>query len=186
MSDVIKYSQFTEFKDLIEKWPLLAIEAAQPAMEQALLYLRGQLPEYPDPPEPIPGGWMTSAKQKRWFWANLRKGNIPNWRLVNGKPVKLGSGRTDQLGRSFTEAVYTTEDAVIGQLGTNRSSAPWVVGVDFPGRDFGGMVKYQARVHVDRWWQLEDVAEENADGAWKEFTITFLPEFYKLIGAKNG
>lgn len=186
MSDVLEYSEFEQFRKQIERWPLLALEAGRPAMEQALLYLHGKLPEYPPPPEPVEGGWMTSDKQIRWFYANLKKGNVRGWKLVDGKPVKVGSARTGNLGRKFTEEASVTEGSVLGQLGTNVPYAPWVVGPDYPGRDFGGTVKYQARIHADRWWQLEEVVEENIDEAWKEFTLTFLPEFYRLIGAQNG
>jgi hypothetical protein len=181
MSDTLDYRDFEQFRKQIERWPLLAIEAGRPAMEQALLYLHGKLPEYPPPPQPVDGGWMMSDAQRRWFWANLKKGNIEGWRLVDGKPVKTGSARTGNLGRKFTEAVYATDDIVIGQLGTNVPYAPWVVGPDYPGRDFDGTAKYQARIHADRWSQLEDVVEENIDNAWDEFTNTFLPEFTKLI-----
>jgi hypothetical protein len=182
---VFDYSEFEEFKKQIERWPLLAIEAGRPAMEQALLILHNRIPEYPDPPTNPDGASFMTEKQRKWFFANLREGKIKGWALVNGKPVKKFNYRTGNLGRKFTEEVFATDDAVLGQIGTNVPYAPWVVGPDYPGRDFDGKVKYQARVHVERWWQFEDVIEENIDDAWQEFAVVFLPELTKLLEGKK-
>ncbi len=70
---------------------------------------------------------------------------------------------------------------MVGQLGTNVPYAPWVVGPSYPGEEINGKQMYQARVHVERWWQLYDVVAKNIDGAWEEFETTFWPEFKKLF-----
>ena len=141
-----------ELMTLIELLPELALDAAQPAMVDALIFLHGELPEYPPA---IPG---SSYK------------------------------RTGTLGRSFTESVTPESGAVIGELGTNLAYAPWVVGEDFPGKMHGGRQKYQAQVHVDRWWQFEDVVNASEEGAWDEFEQKFWPEFRERIqqAAKTG
>jgi len=141
-----------ELMTMIEMLPELALDAAQPAMVDALIFLHGELPDYPPA---IPG---SSYK------------------------------RTGMLGRRFTEAVDIESNAVIGELGTNLAYAPWVVGEDFPGKMHGGRQKFQAQVHVDRWWQFEDVVNASEEGAWDEFEQKFWPEFRERIqqAAKTG
>ena len=41
---------------------------------------------------------------------------------------------------------------------------------------------YQARVHVDRWWQLYDVVEKHEGEAWDVFEQTFWPELKRKFG----
>jgi hypothetical protein len=94
-----------------------------------------------------------------------------------------GSGykRTETLGRKFTEQVERSEDAIMGEIGTNVPYAPWVMGASFPGEEIGGRIKYQAKVHQKRWWQFETVIDANVDGAWIEFENLFWPEFVRRI-----
>ena len=90
--------------------------------------------------------------------------------------------RSLTLGRRWTEQVELLDDAVVGQIGTNVAYAPWVVGPDHPGADFGGTTKYQAKVHKGRWWQFESVMEANVDGAWAEFEAAYWPALAKELG----
>ena len=39
-----------QLRQLVDQFPELALRAAEPAMTQALLYLRGRIPEYPPKP----------------------------------------------------------------------------------------------------------------------------------------
>ncbi|MFA5836181.1 MAG: hypothetical protein WC837_04410 [Bellilinea sp.] len=136
-----------ELMELIQLLPELALDAAQPAMVDAVFFLHGQLPGYPPA---IPD----SSYKRR------------------------GSGG---LSGSFTERVSLETGAVIGELGTNLISAPWVVGPDWPGEQIGGRQKFQAQIHVDRWWQFDDVVAAAEEGAWDEFEQKFWPEFRERI-----
>lgn len=182
MNDFSNSQEFAKLQKSIEKWPAQALDSAEVAMEQALLYLHGRLPEYPTEPLPNPDGasFMTD-KQRAWFFFNAQRGRIPGWSWVDGHPVKTGSARTGNLGRKFTEQVVRNENAVLGSLGTNVPYAPWVVGPSFPGEEINGKTMYQARIHVDRWWQFAEVIDENQDEAWEEFTAAFWPDFEKRI-----
>lgn len=199
MNDTLDLSEYEQFASALAGWPDLALEAAEPALEQALLYLHGQLPEYPEPPLPSPDGVsFLNEKQRAWFFAAVQEGRVPGWQWVPaqkatastpylpGHPEKVGSARTGNLGRKFTESVSRADDAVLGQLGTNVPYAPWVVGPDYPGENFNGQTKYQARIHVGRWWQFEKIVHENLEGAWERFDRTFWPEFQqKITGGAN-
>lgn len=78
--------------------------------------------------------------------------------------------RTGTLGRGWTESVEVTRPwEVVGSLGTNVPYAPWVVGPDFPGEEIQGRTMYQAKVHVDRWWQLNELQDESIEASWLEF-----------------
>lgn len=93
--------------------------------------------------------------------------------------------RSETMGRQFTTEVARTENGITGEIGTATPYAPWVVGPDYPGRMINGQTMYQARIHQGRWWQFEEIVEENADEAAEEFTETFLREFERLIRSGN-
>lgn len=184
MSETFDYTDFEKFAKEIERWPILALDAAEEAMNQSVIYLHGKIPEYPLPP--MGGVGFATAAQRAWFFASVKDGKVPGWRWVDGHPQKVGSTRTGTLGRKFTESVDRSQWEVIGEIGTNVPYAPWVVGPSFPGHEFDGRVMYQARIHADRWWQFENVMSENVDGAWQEFTDTFWPKFLELIDTHKG
>lgn len=188
-------SMMDDFIEEITKWPEYALLAAEPAMMDALLYLHGSLPEYPDPPEH--GVGFTSPAQRAWFFASVKDGRVPGWRWVPGQPAtgssqavpghpeKVGSARTGNLGRKFTEEVFRQPWAVLGNIGTNVPYAPWVVGPPYPGEQINGQTMYQARIHEGRWWQFEVTVESNSDEAWKRFNEKFWPAFQaRLSGGK--
>lgn len=140
-----EYHGTEEFRRLIQALPTLALEAAEPAMEDSLVYLHGLIPEYPPA--------LENSRYKR----------------------------TGTLGRRITTAVEAEDLAVVGLIGSNLAHAPWVVGPDYPGEEIGGQTKFQARVHVDRWWQVGQVVEENIDSFWTEFEQKFWPDFRARI-----
>jgi hypothetical protein len=168
--------------DVVRKYPRFAIETAAPAMEQTTLYLLGRLPDYPQPPTARPDGVsFMSDKQRAWFFAAVKRGEVKGWRWTEGRPEKFASARTNNLGRKFTEKVTATDESVLGQLGTNVPYAPWVVGPAYPGEAINGKTMYQARIHQDRWWQFYDVMDKNMEAAWQVFEKYFWPEFLKRV-----
>lgn len=178
-----EYIALDEARKLIERFPEIALEVAEPAMEASLLFLHGKLPEYPAPPAVSPDGVsFMNDKQRRWFFAAVKRGDVPGWRQGEAGPEKTGSARTGNMGRKFTHDVESAETQVLGQLGTNVPYAPWVVGPDYPGEMINGKTMYQARIHQNRWWQFYAVVNDNADEAWKEFEEYFWPVFMAKLG----
>jgi len=170
MPDAFDVEGMEELKALIERFPEMALDAAEPAMEQALLYLHGKIPQYPDKPQPGEASKWWTPKQRRWFW----------WAFKAGK-IQVPYRRTGTLGRQITEQVTRSADGVEGEIGTNTPYAPWVIGPDEPGRVFAGLNNsnpmFQAGVHRKRWWQFEAVVNENLDGAYEQFRDQFLEDF---------
>lgn len=164
---------FDELKDDIRRLPAAAYIAGKIAMEQALLYLHGQIPSYPPPPSPGTFQFAT-ARQRRWFFANLAEGKIES-------PYR----RSGDLGRSFSTQIDAGEDGLTGSLGTNKEYAPWVVGPDHPGESIGGETMYQARVHEGRWWQFDEVMGQHLDEAERIFVETFFKEFEKRVEGRR-
>jgi len=178
-----EYKPFEEAIALIERFPEIALEAAEPAMKSALIFAHGQLPAYPPPPAVSPDGVsFMNDKQRSWFFAAVKRGDVPGWRQGENGPEKFGSARTGNLGRKFTEAVEAKDNAVFGQLGTNVPYAPWVVGPDYPGEAINGKTMYQARIHQNRWWQFHSVIDDNLEKIWEEFEESFWPAFMARIG----
>jgi hypothetical protein len=60
--------------------------------------------------------------------------------------------RTGQLGRSITTRVEPGDDSIVGFIGTNIEYAQYVIDKD-----------EQAWMHKGRWWNLQDVVENNLD-----------------------
>jgi len=113
-------------------------QALVPQMHRSLATLHAVVVKYPPPPQYSGGAaWMT-AKQRRWFFANLRKGLID-------VPYR----RTGKLGQSWTTSVDATAAGLTGVLGNNRSYARYVQDRDL-----------QAKIHVDRWPTAQDVIED--------------------------
>ena len=114
-----------------------AHNALVPEMSRALERIRAPLVKYP--PKPTFQGhatWMT-PKQRRWFFANLRAGNIT-------VPYR----RTGKLGQGWTSRV--TSDAV-GLEGTVGNAL---------GHTYGRYVQdkaRQAKIHQGRWSTVQDV-----------------------------
>lgn len=145
-----EYEGVDELMELIAKLPDLATQAGQPAMTDAVLFLHGEIPEYPPA--------------------------LPESSYV----------RTGTLGRRFTTNVEENPLSIIGELGNNVNYAPWVVGDSFPGSEINGVMKYQAKVHRGRWWQFNQVIDDNIERAWEVFDETFLPEFRDMIVKESG
>jgi hypothetical protein len=179
MSDVFDYERdMRELERAIEQLPELALQAAEPAMNQTMLFLHGQIPEYPDQPGPGAPSPLRTRKQVRYFFGAVKRGEIPGWKWVideKGRGHPEGQyRRTLTLGRKFTTSVEQIENGVLGEIGTDVPYAPWVVGPAFPGEEIRGRMMFQARIHEDRWFRLGDVIVENVDAAWDIFTEEML------------
>lgn len=99
-------------------------------------------------------------------------------------PEKIGGARTGNLGRAQTQQVESSDEDVTGYIGFDEAIAPyapWVVGDDFPGTVIGGENMYQARVHVDRWWQFGVIIENNLESGWAVFNESFWEEFSRKV-----
>jgi hypothetical protein len=155
--DQLHIEGLEELEDWIRRSPDVALEVAEPAMRDALLYLHGRIPEYPRPPEPGTASKFWTDKQRRWFW----------WQVSEGNTALFDYRRTGTLGRRITEKVKRTLIGVEGELGMNTPYARQVIGRGT-----------QAVVHRGRWWIFEDVIDENASGALDEFSETF----FRLFG----
>lgn len=184
------FSEFEKFADeLANQFPQYALEAAVPAMESAMLSLLENTPEYPAeildallPPDGV--SWLRTDKQRRWFFAAVKSGDVVGWKWIDNHPEKVGGGRTGNLGRAQTYEVEQNGEEVSGTIGFDKNLAPyapWVVGDDYPGQDYGSGAKYQAKIHVDRWWQFRVIMEQNVEQAWSEFNETFWIEFQKRV-----
>lgn len=154
----------------IERFPDQAQVAAEGAMGAAVRFLHGQLPPYPGPAPKGEAAKHWTDKQRRFFFAALRRGQI-----------KVPYVRTGTLGRSFTERVTVEPGAVVGELGTNLSYAPWVVGPRYPGEQIGGRQRWQARIHAGRWWRLDNEFAQNYDAAWGVFADEFFSRFSAAV-----
>jgi len=153
-----------ELKRKIAQFPELALTAAEPAMRDALIYLHGRIPAYPSNPAPGTASKFWTAKQRRWFWWQVRK--LGNTALFNYR-------RTGTLGRKITERVTRSTTEVEGELGMNTPYASMVIGRGT-----------QAPMHQGHWWVFEDVIDANAPGALDEFADTFLDEFEDAYAAR--
>ena len=107
--------------------------------------VRDDVRRYP-PPSRGPMKWK-SAKQRRWFFAALRRGEIE-------VPYRRGqSPGSERLGASWTKPVARKVGAGLIQaiVGTNVSYARYV-------QDSG----FQAAIHKGNWQTVQDVARRQA------------------------
>jgi hypothetical protein len=187
---MLDYTEFEKFaNELASKFPAYALESGEKAMTEMADYLLGLLPEYPEetlgrimPPDGV--SWLKTDKQRRWFFAAVRSGEVRGWEWVDGHLSKKGGGRTGNFGRASDRNVYLESNSVVAELGYNKSLAPyapWVVGPDYPGELVGTETMYQAQIHVDRWWQFGSIIAEGIDEGWKLFGEIFWEEFSKRV-----
>jgi hypothetical protein len=190
MSDAFELQGFDEFYSLLDAAPRYALLAAKAGMQEALLTLHDAIPEYPNPPSPDAPSPLVTPLQRRWFFWAVRAGKVPGWQWVEDERGGHPEGqyrRTGTLGRQITEEVRLTADGVEGEIGTATPYAPWVIGPDYPGEVITGMndgdPMYQARIHANRWWQFDEVIEQNIQSAWDEFVRAFFTKFDQLVAA---
>ena len=123
------------------------------ALKGASDIIRADVRTYP-PQSHKPMKWK-SAKQRRWFFANLRAGNIevPYRRGQSPGSEKLGASWTRKLERGVNPSVT---------IGTRVSYAPWVMDKD-----------RQADYHKGNWPTVQSIAEKRANDV-KRFIETAL------------
>lgn len=202
------YDDLDKFEADLDRWPGLALAVAEPAMQDAVWSLQGEIPEPPPGSAEVvqkpDGVTFLTDRQRRWFFMSVQAGDIPGWRwaesgarrlvaretirqrakyesIGGGHPEKYASGRTNQLERNFTVEVIKSEESVVGSIGTNLEYAPWVVGSLHPGEEIRGEQKYQAKIHENRWFIFSEEIRANLDDAWRKFDDRFWPEFQKQL-----
>ena len=106
-----------------------------PALTRSVLRMEGAMKVYPPPPGD--GEWAanTTPRQRRAFFALLRRG------AISGR-------RTGTLGRRWTHRVQRGADQVLAEVGNNTEYGPFVQSKLF-----------QARFHRGRW-QTDQVVME--------------------------
>lgn len=103
-----------------------AIATLRPPMQRGVFRLQAGMAKAPPP---IPAGlWAatTTPKQKRYFFAALKRGEVSTSRT--------GSAR------KWTTNVSESASGIVGVIGNNANHAPWVWSSSF-----------QAKMHKDRW-----------------------------------
>lgn len=178
-----------ELKKIVANLGPAALDAAEPAMQEAVDFLQGQIPPYPSSPPPTGGLKNASDKAKRWFFWAVKNDKLPGWSWVEKTDTKPAhpEGRyrqTGHLGGSFTTEVTKDGNSVSGGIGTNTPYAGWVVGPDFPGEEFNGKIMYQAKVHANRWWQFATVINDNIEQAWGKFEDELMKQIIKAFQKK--
>lgn len=192
----IDASQFEDYaEEFVLKYPIKNLEAAGIAMAEMADFHLGLIPEYPEetterllPPDGV--SFLRTDKQRRWFFAAVRSNEVRGWQWEDGHPKKVGGGRSGNLGRAQGRNVQTSQSdlSVIGTLGFDPAIAPyapWVVGGEYPGEQISGEAMYQARIHVDRWWQFESIIAMNEEAGWKLFEQVFWEEFSKRVNGRS-
>jgi len=169
MSDTLTIDELPGF---VASLPVVALQAARPAMQDTVLFLHSKIPPYPGA---APTGQTVkhmTPKARAWFF----------WVLKHGL-LKLPYTRTGALGQSFTTEVSADSSGVTGQIGTNLSYAPWVVGPAYPGETIHGQTMYQAKIHQGRWWDFQEVMDTARPEAFSVFGQSFFDNFQRLLGS---
>src|SRR5688572_16152615 len=100
---MIDDTQFKKFADEVaNKYPNFALSSAYKGFEEMNDFLLGKVPEYPEetlgriePPDGV--SWLKTDKQKAWFFAAIRDGDIKGWKWVD--PVYGESLRRVRTGK---------------------------------------------------------------------------------------
>lgn len=116
---------------------LAAMRVLRDTMETAVERVRTQIAVYPPPPSGHRMVWR-SERQRRWFFAALRSGQI-------SVPYR----RTGTLGRRWTTKVSVTASDIRGEVGNATVYGPFVQSQES-----------QAAIHQGRWRTAERVADE--------------------------
>jgi len=124
-----------------------ALSTLRPAMQRSVMRVHKDIAEYPEPPGAGSFKGFASDKQRRWFFAALRRGDIA-----------VPYVRTGTLGRRWTTKVTMGPDELLGTIGNDTAYAPFV--------QSGGQ---QAQIHQGRWETIEKVLDDNKPAIEQEF-----------------
>lgn len=116
------------------------LSALRPAMTRATAHVQARLAVYPPQAHKGLGGFK-SDKQRRFFFAALRSGQI-----------QVPYRRTGTLGRRWTSTVEQTPGDLIGTVGNNTIYGPYVMD---PER--------QAWMHKGVWQTTQDVGDRETE-----------------------
>lgn len=123
------------------------VQVLEAPMRRSVDRLQRDMADYDYVPKMQPGEWAakTSLKQKRAYWAKVKKlGKHP--------------GRTTKLGQSWKTRITRSSGGLTGKIGTNRQYAPWVQSE-----------KWQARMHRKRWKTDQQVTNSNRNAIVADF-----------------
>ena len=123
-----------------------AIGTLRPPMQRSVELIHDDITDYPEPPGPGSFKGFVSDKQRRWFFAALRRGEIT-----------VPYVRTGTLGRRWEKKVTASPDGVDGTIGNDTEYAPFVQG------------SQQAQIHQGRWETIEQVLEDNEQAIVADF-----------------
>lgn len=109
MQKEIDYSQLIKFAtEVQEKFPYYAANSAMSAMKSMGDFLLGQVPEYPPhrmeitPPDGV--SFLKTDKQRAWFFAAVRKGEIEGWQWVPARyteEIKVSADPRQTVSRGY-------------------------------------------------------------------------------------
>ena len=135
-------------EELIRKLGSVAtMSTLRPAMQRSVFRVHRDIATYPEPPAPGSFKGFVSDKQRRWFFAALRRGDIT-----------VPYARTGTLGRRWTTNVAVSLDGLVGTIGNNTDYAPFV-------QSSGE----QAQIHRGRWETIDKVLDDNKQVIERDF-----------------
>ena len=119
-------------------------KALEIALGEGAKHIRNEARRYP-PQSHKPMQWK-SAKQRRWFFANLREGNIE-------VPYRRGqSPGSEKLGSSWNIRTENRGGNIKAIIGTPASYAPYVMDE-----------RRQAAYHKGNWKTIQSIAKDQAN-----------------------
>jgi len=125
----------------------IALSTLRPAMQRSVNWIHDDVVKYPERPSAGSFAGFVSDKQRRWFFAALRRGDIT-----------VPYVRTGALGRRWTTKITMGPDALVGTIGNDTEYAPFVQSKD-----------QQAQIHQGRWETIEQVLDDNKPAIEQEF-----------------
>lgn len=133
-------------------------------LEALALYLKGKVSQYPPRQsltrQQVYGQTWKSVKQRRWFFAALRRGAIDI-------PYRRGqSAQSENLGQSWTISVSKNQ----ARIGTRVSYAPWVQ----------SRAKQTKFMRAMGWQTVEDVKDTESETIANEAERLLQLEIKKL------
>ena len=135
-------------EELIRKLGSVAtMRTLLPAMRRSVFRVHKDIATYPEPPASGSFKGFVRDKQRRWFFAALRRGDIT-----------VPYVRTGTLGRRWTTNVAASLDGLVGTIGNNTDYGPFVQSTG-----------QQAQIHRGRWETIDKVLADNKQAIERDF-----------------